>query len=163
MQSEIRPRGGRPEHPLQQLVPLNVPTRRVLLASGAAWAASAAIARGAELPESEARAIHEKLVCLDTHLDTAMVFARPGFDMMQRHSVAADLSQVDYPRMVEGGLDGGFFAIYTPQGPLTPEGMMAARDYALVRAAAIREMVAKNAPRFELAFVPGDAARIAPK
>ena len=24
--------------------------------------------------------------------------------------------------MVEGGLDGGFFAIYTPQGPLTPEG-----------------------------------------
>ncbi len=35
---------------------------------------------------------------------------------MQRHT--APLSQVDYPRMVEGGLDGGFWAIYTAQGPL---------------------------------------------
>jgi membrane dipeptidase len=111
--------------------------------------------------DADARALHQRLLCLDTHLDTPMVFARPGWDMMQRHSFEADFSQVDYPRMVEGGLDGGFFAIYTPQGPLTPEGMMAARDYALVRAATIREMVAKNAAHFELAFVPADAARIA--
>jgi membrane dipeptidase len=83
--------------------------------------------------------------------------------MMQRHSVDADFSQVDYPRMVDGGLDGGFFAIYTPQGPLTPEGMMAARDAALVRAAKIREMVARNSSHFELAFVPTDAPRIAAK
>jgi membrane dipeptidase len=113
--------------------------------------------------DAAARALHEQLLCLDTHLDTPMTFARPGWDMMKRHSVEADFSQVDYPRMVEGGLDGGFFAIYTPQGPLTPEGMMAARDYALVRAAAIREMVAKNAAHFELAFVPADAAHIAAK
>jgi membrane dipeptidase len=90
-----------------------------------------------------------------------MTFARPGWDMMKRHSFETDFSQVDYPRMVEGGLDGGFFAIYTPQGPLTPEGMAAARDYALVRAAAIREMVARNSSHFELAFVPSDATRIA--
>ncbi len=115
------------------------------------------------MPEHEARAIHERLICLDTHLDTPMSFARPGWDLMQRHSFNSDLTQVDYPRMVEGGLDGGFFAIYTPQGPLTDEGMMAARDAALVRAAAIREMVAKNGAHFELAFVPEDAARIAVK
>ena len=77
---------------------------------------------------------------------------------MQRH--AAPLSQVDYPRMVEGGLDGGFWAIYTAQGPLTPEGMNAARDAALLRAAAIREMVAKNGAHFALAFVAEDAAKI---
>jgi membrane dipeptidase len=110
---------------------------------------------------SAARALHEKLLCLDTHLDTPMHFARPGWDMMQRHSFETDLSQVDYPRMVEGGLDGGFFAIYTPQGPLTPEGYVAARDAALKRAVEIREMVAHNGAHFELAFKAADAAPIA--
>jgi len=80
---------------------------------------------------------------------------------MQRHTYETSLSQVDFPRMVEGGLDGGFFSIYTPQGPLTQAGLMAARDRALVRAAAIREMVARNPAHFELAFTPADALRIA--
>src|ERR1019366_3102344 len=47
------------------------------------------------------------------------------------------------------------------QGPLTPAGMMAARDAALLRAAEIREMVAAHSHQFELAFVAEDAARIA--
>lgn len=109
------------------------------------------------------RALHERLICLDTHLDTPASLARPGWDIVQRHSVAQDFTQVDYPRMVEGGLDGGFFAIYTPQGPLTPEGKLAARDAALLRAAEIREMVAAHPDKFELAFVAEDAARIAAK
>lgn len=114
-------------------------------------------------PGSATRALHERLICLDTHLDAPANFARPGWDIMQRHSYDADFSQVDYPRMVEGGLDGGFFAIYTPQGPLTAEGYAAARDAALLRAVEIREMVARNPAHFELAFVPADAARIAAK
>ncbi len=36
--------------------------------------------------------------------------------------VEDDGSQIDLPRMIAGGLDGGFFAVYTPQGPVTPEG-----------------------------------------
>jgi membrane dipeptidase len=107
--------------------------------------------------------LHQRLICLDTHLDTPANLARPGWDMMKRHSHAEDFTQVDYPRMVEGGLDGGFFAVYTPQGPLTPAGMMAARDTALLRAAEIREMVAAHPGQFELAFVAEDAARIAAK
>ena len=138
-------------------------SRRLFLATGSALAAAPAMGRVRSSHDADARALHERLLCLDTHLDTPMTFARPGWDMMKRHSFDEDFSQVDYPRMVDGGLDGGFFAIYTPQGPLTPEGMMAARDYALVRAAAIREMVAKNSAHFELAFVPADAARIAAK
>ena len=138
-------------------------SRRLFLATGTALAAVPAIGRVRSDRDTDARALHEQLLCLDTHLDTPMTFARPGWDMMKRHGFDADFSQVDYPRMVEGGLDGGFFAIYTPQGPLTPEGMMAARDYALVRAAAIREMVAKNAAHFELAFASADAAHIAAK
>jgi len=137
-------------------------SRRLFVASSAAMAAAPALAGVHESgPLERAREVHDRLLCLDTHLDTPANFARPGWDMMERHSVATDLSQVDYPRMVDGGLDGGFFAIYTPQGPLTPDGLMAARDYALVRAAAIREMVARNGRYFELAFTPADARRIA--
>src|SRR5512135_2275848 len=138
-------------------------SRRTFLATSAALASTPALGRTAQVQHTHARAVHERLLCLDTHLDTPAVFARPGWDMMKRHSVGTDFSQVDYPRMVEGGLDGGFFSIYTPQGPLTPDGLIGARDAALVRAAAIREMVAKNARYFELAFKPADAARIAAK
>jgi membrane dipeptidase len=110
---------------------------------------------------ADARTIHERILTLDTHMDTPMNFARPGWDIMEAHSVAGDTSQVDYPRMVKGGLDGGFFAIYTPQGPRTPEGLAAARDAALKRAVEIREMVARHSDKFELAFRADDAARIA--
>jgi membrane dipeptidase len=134
-----------------------------MLATGAALAAAPALGAGKpkDGAEAHARMLHQKLICLDTHLDTPANFARPGWDIMQRHAYDTDLSQVDYPRMVEGGLDGGFFAIYTPQGPLTPAGMNAARDAALLRAAQIREMVAKNGAHFELAFKASDAAAIA--
>ncbi|HEX5660367.1 MAG TPA: membrane dipeptidase, partial [Polyangiales bacterium] len=74
-----------------------------------------------------ARKIHEKLLTLDTHLDTPAAFAS-GWDIMSQHRFAEDLSQVDFPRMKKGGLDGGFWAIYTPQGPRTPEGNANARD-----------------------------------
>jgi membrane dipeptidase len=133
-------------------------TRRTALASGAA-ALALAPARAAV----DARALHKKLICIDTHLDMPANLARPGWNVMDKHSFDEDFTQVDYPRMVEGGLDGGFFAIYTPQAPVTPEGMSAMRDAALLRAMEIREMVAAHPAQFELAFVPEDAARIAAK
>jgi membrane dipeptidase len=106
-------------------------------------------------------AVHQGILTLDTHMDTPMNFARPGWDIMDEHSVAGDLSQIDYPRMVRGGLDGGFFAIYTPQGPRTPEGFATARNAALKRAVEIREMVARHFDKFEIALRADDAARIA--
>src|SRR5262245_12185966 len=110
---------------------------------------------------ADVRAVHEKLLTLDTHMDTPANFHRPGWDMMDRHGVEEDRSQVDFPRMKDGGLDGGFFAIYTPQGPRTPEGFAQARNFALLRAAEIREMVARHGDVFELAFRADDAQRIA--
>ena len=114
---------------------------------------------GGQAPPAEALAVHQSLLTLDTHLDTPANFARPGWDIMDRHKVA-ERSQVDYPRMVEGGLKGGFFAIYTPQGPRTPEGDRAARDAGLIRAVEIREMIAKHGDHFELALRADDAAPI---
>jgi len=132
-------------------------SRRTILANGLAGSAALLAAP----PVSAKPNLHQRLICLDTHLDTPASLTRPGWDMMQGHNRAEDFTQVDYPRMVEGGLDGGFFAIYTPQGPLTPEGMAAARDAALLRAMEIRELVAAHPRQFELAFVAEDAARIA--
>jgi len=129
-------------------------SRRTVMVNGLALAASPVLAKSSP-------SLHQRLICLDTHLDTPASLARPGWDIMKRHTQPDDFTQVDYPRMVEGGLDGGFFAIYTPQGPLTPEGMMAARDAALLRAAEIRELAAAHPGQFELAFVAEDAARIA--
>lgn len=130
----------------------------VLLATGA----MAAAAQAAEAPVSKSdRALHERLLTLDTHLDTPEHFARPGWDMADRHSVKEDFSQVDLPRMKDGGLDGGFFVIYTAQGDLTAEGYRYARDFALERATQIREMAAAHRDRVELAYTPDDAVRIA--
>jgi membrane dipeptidase len=122
------------------------------------------LAAGGALAQTtpNAAAVHASLLTLDTHLDTPANFARPGWDMMDRHTVA-DRSQVDYPRMVEGGLKGGFFAVYTPQGPRTTAGDHAARDAALIRAMEIHEMVAKHGDHFALALKADDAAAIMAK
>ena len=130
-------------------------SRRAFLVNGAAMAVAG--------PALATPSLHQRFICLDTHLDTPASLARPGWDVMARHSFATDMTQVDVPRMAAGGLDGGFWAIYTPQGPLTPAGMMAARDAALLRAAEIREMVAAHPATFELAFTAADASRIAAK
>jgi len=108
-----------------------------------------------------ARELHESLIVMDTHLDTPAQLVKPGFDIMARHDARTDYSQVDFPRMQEGGLDGGFWVIYSSQGPLTAKGYQASRDTALLRALAIHKMTAAHPDTFELATVPEDAARIA--
>lgn len=107
-----------------------------------------------------ARALHDRIITLDTHLDTPMHLSRPGWDIMERHDYFQDRSQVDYPRMVEGGLDGGFWVIYTAQGPRDEEGHAQALDHGLQVMARIREMVARNHAHFALALTAEDAEAI---
>jgi membrane dipeptidase len=107
------------------------------------------------------RALHESLIVLDTHFDTPANLSRDGWNIMDRHDVLVDGSQVDYPRMVAGGVDGGFFAIFTPQGARTPEGDVKSRDAALVRGLEIHEMVAAHPKQFEIALTPDQALDIA--
>lgn len=133
---------------------------RMLLAL--ALSATTATAVLADQPVSkEARATHESLVVLDTHFDTPALFSRPGWDIMDKHDVLIDGSQLDYPRMVEGGVDGGFFAIYTPQTQRGPDGDLKARDQALIRGLEIHEMIAAHPKQFELALTPDQAYDIA--
>lgn len=133
---------------------------RLLLAACALAIAMPAAAAPAKV-SAKAMAIHQRLMTLDTHLDTPAGIDSPrGFDITKRHDVMRDGSQVDLPRMKAGGLDGGFWVIYMPQGPLTPEGYARVRDAALLRALSIREMVARHPDRFELALRADDAPRI---
>jgi membrane dipeptidase len=106
------------------------------------------------------RLLHERILTLDTHLDTPSFFERPGWDFDEHHHFEFDGSQVDIPRMEAGGLDGGFFVIYTPQGPLTPQGYAEAREAALMRAMAIQNVVAANRDKLAFAFTADDAERL---
>jgi len=108
----------------------------------------------------DARRMHEAAVVLDTHFDTPANLGRPGWSILDRHDRVLDDSQVDLPRMIEGGVDGGFFAVFTPQGPRGAAGNAAARDHAVFRAMEIREMVARHGAQFELALAADDAAAI---
>jgi membrane dipeptidase len=113
-----------------------------------------------ETASSRAKQVHEAAVVLDTHLDTPSNLHRPGWSILDRHERDKGFAQVDLPRMKEGGLDGGFWVIYTAQDARDEAGNRAARDHGLVRLAAIREMVAANPSEFELALTADDAVRI---
>ncbi|MDP3736000.1 MAG: dipeptidase [Hyphomonadaceae bacterium] len=133
----------------------------VLLGGAAAALSSCATAPALEGVSAEAMAIHQRMLTLDTHLDTPALLDGPrGYDITKRHSVDRNGSQVDLPRMNQGGLDGGFWAIYMAQGPLTPEGYARIRDTALIRSTSIHEMVAANPDTFEIALKAADAERI---
>lgn len=100
---------------------------------------------------------HRRLLTLDGHLDTPLHFGRAGWDFGQRHDPATEVAQLDLPRMEDGSLDGGFFAIFTDQGPLTSEGYAAARKHALARSKLIDDTLARHADRIGLATTAAEA------
>ena len=126
------------------------------------FAISLAIPASAQQPEISAadRAAHQRMIVVDTHLDTPVYFEVPGWNFAEAHLYAQDNSQVDLPRMAEGGLDGGFFVIYTRQGELTPAGYAAGRDAALLRAMAIQRAMAAHSGRIGLVTTPDEAERL---
>ncbi len=106
------------------------------------------------------RLAHDRMTVFDTHLDIPSRFDSGQWDFGAAHRYDQDLSQVDLPRMEQGGLDGGFLVVYTPQGALTPEGYAAGRDAALVRVAAIHRVLGENRERIGLALSAADAERL---
>ena len=110
--------------------------------------------------EASLQISHEDFLVLDAHLDTPIVLDRPGFDISSRHDPMHDYAQIDLPRMREGGLDGGFWVIYTPQGDLTPQGYEDALAHAWHRNRVIDEMLIDYADNFMPATTADDAAAI---
>ena len=114
----------------------------------------------APVAQAPAQKAHKDFLVLDTHLDTPLHFARAGWSFDGHHDPATDLVQVDMERMAAGALDGGFFAIYTEQGPLTAKGYADALAYARGRSDLIDSTLAKFPGKIGRALTPDDALRL---
>lgn len=97
--------------------------------------------------------IHRRVLTIDTHCDTPMGMVEMGFDLGQRHEEGC----VDFPRMIEGGLDAEFFAVFTSQGPRNDSAYSEVYKYALKVLETIHENVGKNSLMASIATSPDDA------
>lgn len=110
--------------------------------------------------ELNVEAFHQSIAVFDSHLDTPALFHSPDYLFTARGSFEEDGTHVDLPRMNEGGLDGGFWVIFTRQGPLDEASYAAARTHGLMRQTAIREFAAKYHEEVALAFSADDVPGI---
>jgi membrane dipeptidase len=105
----------------------------------------------------KARAIHDRVIALDTHDDI-----NPDNFTRARNYTQRLETQVNIPKMVEGGLDAAFFIVYVGQGPLTPEGYDNAYKQAVAKFEAVHHLTKEIAPgQIELALTAADVPRIA--
>lgn len=101
---------------------------------------------------AKARAIHDRVLKLDTHndIDPANFTADCNYTMRLT-------TQVNLPKMVEGGMDVSFMIVYVGQGPLTAEGYDNAYRQAIAKFDAIHRLTEKIAPdQIGLALTPTD-------
>jgi membrane dipeptidase len=137
---------------------------RFVIAASLVLAAALACCRAGLAPTSvadQARALHAKILTVDTHCDTAMGLLRPNWKIGDRHDPAERGSgKIDLPRMKEGGLDAEFFAAFVGQGPLAPENYAKAKDSALRAIAAVRQMTEDYPAMIGLAVDPAGARRL---
>jgi membrane dipeptidase len=111
----------------------------------------------------KARAIHEKVITLDTHVDI-----EPDDFTAERNYTQQLAGQVDLPKMTEGGLDAVFMVVYVGQpSPQTtpdafePSGYERAYKSAVEKFEAIHRLTEKIAPdKIGLALSPAEVRRI---
>ena len=95
--------------------------------------------------------IHAKAYTVDTHADAPInMMDIEGFDVGAKHKYEEDGTQIDFPRMKEGGMDAMFFAVYLGQGKRTPEANAEAKTKALKIFKKIHESVNANADKVSL-------------
>jgi membrane dipeptidase len=108
---------------------------------------------------ARARAIHDRVVTMDTHVDiNADHFLPEG----ENYVTGVERTQVDLPSMEEGGLDAVWFSIYQgQQQDFTPEGYARAHGIAMAKIEAIHRLTSELAPdRIGLALTAEDVRRI---
>lgn len=103
-----------------------------------------------------ARGVHERIITLDTHDDINTS------NFTEERNYTMDLpTQVTLPKMREGGLDVGWFIVYTGQGDLDDAGFDAAYENAISKFDAIHWLADEKAPdEIELAYTSDDVRRI---
>ena len=104
----------------------------------------------------KAHAIHDKVIALDTHNDISPT----DFTAERNYTQRLD-TQVNLPKMVDGGLDASFFVVYVGQGLLTPEGYESAYKQAIEKFDAIHRFTEQIASdKIQLALTSADVRRI---
>ena len=130
----------------------------------------AAVTLGAQSPPGDAdlirraRAIHERVLTLDTHND----IEPDNFTAARNYTQRLD-TQVNLPKMIEGGLDASFFIVYVGQpnpaqvpDSLSPAGFDRAFRQAIAKFDAVHRLTEQIAPdRIGLALTADDVRRIA--
>jgi membrane dipeptidase len=114
----------------------------------------------------KARAIHERVVTLDTHSDIAVA----NFTTERNYTQRLD-TQVNLPKMFEGGLDAVFFSVYVRQtteaqnpDAFKPAGYERAYRAAIEKFEAIHRLTEQIAPdKIALALTSADVRRIKAK
>ncbi len=101
--------------------------------------------------------IHKKVLTLDTHADTPLRMIEPGFRMSDRHDPNETGSKVDYPRMIEGGLDAIFFAAFVAQDIRNDKGNFRAKNLCVQMIDSILSSIKQNSDVVGLALNPEDA------
>ncbi len=119
--------------------------------------ANTTVANSEEELIQKALEIHNRVLTLDTHADTPLRMIQPGFDMSERHDPRESGSKVDYPRMIEGGLDAIFFAAFVAQDIRDDEGHDRAKNLCLQMLDSIIVSTKRNAAMVGLAINPEDA------
>jgi membrane dipeptidase len=110
-----------------------------------------------------ARAIHDRVIALDTHVDISV----SNFGQDRNYTQRLE-TQVDLPKMVEGGLDAAFFIVYVAQSnadttpdAFEPAGYERAYKTATEKFDAIHRLTKEIAPdKIELALTAADVRRI---
>ena len=106
--------------------------------------------------EEKAQRIHQKVITIDTHDDINVKNFTDSINYTQRLE-----TQLNLPKMKEGGLDAAWLIVYTGQDSLNTEGYVAASDNAISKFEAIHRLCEEYAPdQIELALTSADVRRI---
>ncbi|QCX00078.1 membrane dipeptidase [Aggregatimonas sangjinii] len=106
--------------------------------------------------EERAMKIHEKVITIDTHNDIDVNNFTDEKNYTQRLE-----TQVNLPKMEEGGLDVSWLIVYTGQDTLTTAGYARAKENAMAKFEAIHKLCNELAnDKIELALTADDVRRI---
>ena len=105
---------------------------------------------------AKAKAIHDRVLKLDTHNDIDPANFTADCNYLKRLT-----TQVNLPKMVEGDMDVAFFIVYVGQGLPTPEAYDIAYKEAIEKFEAVHRFTEKIAPDvMGLALTPEDVRRL---
>lgn len=103
---------------------------------------------------AKAKAIHQRILTIDSHTDTPMIF--PGdFSIGRKEG-----GKVNLPFMEEGKIDAVFMAAYIPQGERDEASLQQANAHAIERLTQVKRQALINPTRMAIATTPEEVAAL---